>query len=504
MEDALRGQLDAVDLALRAYRLTGTTARVSVVNRRYASNRAGGGPSRPGRWPAPLPGSVERFEIVPLGRGHGRPRRPRSSCGGPTSRRSRTGRTGRPPSWTRPAWWTRRPLEEDGLVVPEGTVPRFTWSLSPYSTTSTFDPDNPLRIDLGVQLGATWEPVPGVRASGTLRQKLIGNRDEADRPSNSVLPRVRTDSYLFARQEGVFVNDLTLAWIFRPAPDVYGRVTGGLLESQYGGVSAELLWQRPDSPLGIGVEYNRVRQRDFDMRFGFRDLDASTGHVSAYYEWPRGYRSELHVGQYLAGDRGATLDLSRRFENGWVAGAFATKTDVSADEFGEGSFDKGIYLRVPINYVIGRPSRDARRIVLRPVLRDGGGAAQRPGPASRRGPRPHRTGPDRRLGAVLAMTVPVRPLLAAILLAATVAGCSNETAEEDRAPILDAVLARIIARSPDVPDARDVVTAQALEAAGVPVLLSVPRRTGQGTTLIPVAANLGTVQCDRRPPARGS
>ena len=32
-------------------------------------------------------------------------------------------------------------------------------------------------------------------------------------------------------------------------------------------------------------------------------------------------------------------------------GAFATKTDISAYEFGEGSFDKGIYFSIPLDIV---------------------------------------------------------------------------------------------------------------------------------------------------------
>ena len=50
------------------------------------------------------------------------------------------------------------------------------------------------------------------------------------------------------------------------------------------------------------------------------------------------------MGKYLAGDKGLTLDLSRRFqESGFTLGVFATKTNLSAEEFGEGSFDKGFY-----------------------------------------------------------------------------------------------------------------------------------------------------------------
>ena len=35
--------------------------------------------------------------------------------------------------------------------------------------------------------------------------------------------------------------------------------------------------------------------------------------------------------------------MTRRFANGWAVGAYFTLTDVTAEDFGEGSFDKGVY-----------------------------------------------------------------------------------------------------------------------------------------------------------------
>ena len=57
---------------------------------------------------------------------------------------------------------------------------------------------------------------------------------------------------------------------------------------------------------------------------------------------------EISYGEYLAGDKGFTLQLSRSFINGVEYGIFASKTDVSSEQFGEGSFDKGIYFNIPI------------------------------------------------------------------------------------------------------------------------------------------------------------
>ena len=45
--------------------------------------------------------------------------------------------------------------------------------------------------------------------------------------------------------------------------------------------------------------------------------------------------------------------MSRTFLDGTKFGVFSTFTDVSAEQFGEGTFDKGIYFNIPIyqNYI---------------------------------------------------------------------------------------------------------------------------------------------------------
>ena len=67
-----------------------------------------------------------------------------------------------------------------------------------------------------------------------------------------------------------------------------------------------------------------------------------------------------------------TLALDREFANGWRIGAFATLTDVSFNDFGEGSFDKGIRIRIPFAWAIGQPTQKNAGMVVRPILRDGG------------------------------------------------------------------------------------------------------------------------------------
>jgi hypothetical protein len=52
--------------------------------------------------------------------------------------------------------------------------------------------------------------------------------------------------------------------------------------------------------------------------------------VSLYWATPwRGFDVAVHAGRYLAKDIGATLEIQKRFSNGWSVGAFATLTTVT-------------------------------------------------------------------------------------------------------------------------------------------------------------------------------
>ena len=52
-------------------------------------------------------------------------------------------------------------------------------------------------------------------------------------------------------------------------------------------------------------------------------------------------------------------------------GIFFSKTDISEQEFGEGSFDKGFYFSVPIESLFGTYQRGLTPFGLRPIQRDG-------------------------------------------------------------------------------------------------------------------------------------
>ncbi len=262
--------------------------------------------------------------------------------------------------------------DESRLGTVEDAFPVFDSSFRPYIATSYFDPDSPIRADFGLQLKAAYRPAPGLTFAGQLRYPLIGNIEDSTRVSNSLIEPVRTNAVRYAQQSELEVNRLTAEYMFRPGQDLFGRVSAGYLENMFGGVSAELLWYPVSSRLALGAEINYVKQRDFDMLFGFQDYEVLTGHASAYYDFGNGFYGQLDVGRYLAGDYGATISIDREFNNGFKVGGYFTLTDVPFDTFGEGSFDKGLRIEIPLSWITGQPSRTSISQTIQPITRDGG------------------------------------------------------------------------------------------------------------------------------------
>ncbi len=360
----VRSALNQQGLTLETYNQRGTTAEFALINNRYATSAQALGRAARAISNA-APAEIETFEITLVSQGI-----PLSRT---TLRRSDLEELEH--AWDG-SWqsFVRADITDAPTRLPPdvGIYPKLDWSLLPYYSLSLFDPDSPLRIDLGVQASAQYNFTPGFSVATTIRQKLVGTLSDSTRVSNSVLPHVRSDQVLYDSQSGPQIDRLTADYIFRPAKDFYGRISAGYLEQVYAGLSTEVLWYPVESRLALGAELNYVAQRQPDEILGLNDYRVATGHASAYYDFGNTYRGQIDVGRYLAGDWGSTVSLDRKFDNGVTIGAFFTLTDVPFETFGEGSFDKGIRFTFPIDWLTGQSGRSGFSQTIRPVLRDGG------------------------------------------------------------------------------------------------------------------------------------
>ena len=251
--------------------------------------------------------------------------------------------------------------------------PAFSWDTGPAVRQSIGGPNTFYAGQLYWKLGGAVALTDHINITAAGGFNIVNNFNKLTLVSNSTLPHVRSDivDYLQQGKDGLINLEADYHW--SPYPDWYHRFSAGIFEEMYGGVATELLYRPYGSRLAVSLDINRVRQRAFDETFAFRDYSITTGHVKLYYK-PPFYNTliQLSIGQYLAGDRGATLDLSREFDDGVRAGVFATKTNVSAARFGEGSFDKGIYLTLPLDLFFTQSTRSVAEFTFRPLTRDGG------------------------------------------------------------------------------------------------------------------------------------
>jgi hypothetical protein len=208
---------------------------------------------------------------------------------------------------------------------------------------------------------------------------LVDNYDQLVTLDTATMPPVRTEARTYLRENRRFSLDRLQATHFeRLSQNIYSQVYAGHLELMFSGYGGEVVYAPFNRSWTVGVDLNKVWKRDYDSLKAVQDYQVMTGHLTGTYNFvDSGISVRTSVGRYLAGDVGLTLDLSRRFENGFQVGVWATKTDVSAAEFGEGSFDKGAYLSIPFDLFTAESTRARGRIAWRPMLRDGGAKLNR-------------------------------------------------------------------------------------------------------------------------------
>jgi len=269
---------------------------------------------------------------------------------------------------------TNAAAADDQALAPwERPVQKFSIGLTPSLGQILGGPNSFVLFQVGVQAVAEYRFTPSTWVNGALNLRLIDNFDKFTYTAPSNLPRVRTFQREYVTTKRLTMPVLQLTHVGRLTDNQYYSVYGGALESMYAGVGGEWLYRPWRSRMAIGVDFNHVRQRDFEQDFGLRDYKVNTGHATLYWDtgW-NGVLAKLSAGQYLAGDRGVTIDISRRFDNGVVLGAYVTKTNVSARQFGEGSFDKGIYLSIPFDALLPRSNKFTANFAWAPLVRDGG------------------------------------------------------------------------------------------------------------------------------------
>ena len=256
---------------------------------------------------------------------------------------------------------------------PKKSYPKLFYSFEPELKSQIGGPDGFYFGDLRVSFQSELILAPNLSIFANLSQGLTNNYDDLKLPSDSILPHVRTDIVDYLKEgDGLTLDVAQLNYFSNPFKNVYTKVAAGYFESMFGGIGGEVLYRPFYSNFALGAELFYVKQRDFKQDFNFKDYETATGHITLYYTEPNtGIVFKLKGGRYLAKDSGFTFDFSRRFRTGFQVGAFFSRTDISEEEFGEGSFDKGFYFMIPLNMFTSNYTKRNFNWGLRPVTRDG-------------------------------------------------------------------------------------------------------------------------------------
>jgi len=257
------------------------------------------------------------------------------------------------------------------LILSESPV---TWSLYPDIDIMLFDPNFPINGSIGWEAKLAYRIRNSTVINSSIKQPILTELNIIKRGPKVGLPNVRSDFMYYYRDISTrpYIDSLTIDQYYKPIKNIYGQINFGYLEMMYAGLRGEAIWKDMQKPYAIGLDIARVSKRNTYGDFSILNKTYTTVIGTVYYELPSDWTAQLDAGKYLAGDYGSTFSLSRTFNNGWEIGAYATLTDVKFSTFGEGSFDKGITIKVPMSWFTGKKSQAYAKTVIRPITGDGG------------------------------------------------------------------------------------------------------------------------------------
>jgi hypothetical protein len=241
--------------------------------------------------------------------------------------------------------------------------------------------------------------------SGSVYVNLLDNYDKFSFTETNggvkgfAIPRVRTLVRSYVHDHPIRMNQMQLTWFNQPSKNFYTQSYAGYLETMFAGIGSEILYRPMNSNWALGVDANIISQRDPDNWFSVYNDDyyyfdksncseqtiecaayvlnrGTTGQITTYYqpEWSFIENSLIKVsaGKFLGGDNGVKIDFSKQFDSGVIVGAYAVATDLSTEDYGEGSFNKGFYVNIPFDLLTVKPSTNRAAISWQPITRDGG------------------------------------------------------------------------------------------------------------------------------------
>ncbi len=269
-----------------------------------------------------------------------------------------------------------RELSPDALSFDnESLYPDFTWWIQPNMTGTLQHQEKFYFWQLEALINANLAISNGTYLKGSYGVKIKNNfEDYTYHVPDGKLHHVRQDRRLYLTEGENGLRYLFFDYLTNISPNIKARLAAGYIEWMYGGVGGEILYTPDSQHWSLGLDIYRVKQRDFNQRFGFQEYETTTGFLTFYYNIPfADLRLIASYGKFLGQDVGYDLEISRRFDTGARVGAKFAQTDCDAFCTGEGSFSKWVYFELPLDlFWVNSSRRGYTGYAWSPLTKDSG------------------------------------------------------------------------------------------------------------------------------------
>ena len=213
--------------------------------------------------------------------------------------------------------------------------------------------------------------------------------NDIDRLNPSQIINVRTDIVKYYKQKGVTVDEAYLEKVYNWGRGWYTRLSFGIFEPEYGGVSTEWLYYPVNSNWAVGMDFAVLKKRAYhgiDFTSYARKLHGFKPHwvkfrgsqyfLNLYYDWRcTGLEFKVSAGKFLADDIGVRTEISRYFPSGLQLGIWYTYTNANDIINNAVYHDKGVFFSVPLDIFYTRTTRSRWGYGMSAWLRDVGVSA---------------------------------------------------------------------------------------------------------------------------------
>jgi len=187
---------------------------------------------------------------------------------------------------------------------------------------------------------------------------------------------VRTD-FVYYTYEKTLMDKLLMDQMVKLPNEIYARAAFGYLETEYAGLDWEVAKPLWGGRVMVGLSGSVVKKREVGNAFAMMQNDWKNYYTTAFLNTalniPEAEVSlDLRTGQFLAGDRGTRITLSKFFNGvilfGWYS--MTNSNEVFTDSYNRGYSDKGIGVVWPLRLFIGKDSRNVYSFAVSPWTRD--------------------------------------------------------------------------------------------------------------------------------------